>query len=73
MDLESQKSIRHGLQDSRREGLTNFVNELMPILLSEGYSFEDLLHALANWTSSKPQFTEVLIHLEKATLSAGKN
>lgn len=44
MDLESQKGIRHGLQDTRRDGLTKFINELMPIILSEGYSFEDLLH-----------------------------
>lgn len=45
------------------------MNELMLILISEGYTLKDLLHALANWTSEYPQFDEVLGHLEKATRS----
>ncbi len=67
MDFESLARIRDRLRDSRREGLTLFVNEFMPVLLSEGYSLEDLLHALANWTFEQPGLDKkVLFHLEKA-------
>ena len=72
MDLESLKGIRHGLQDSRRNGLTQYVREFMSVLNSEGYTFEDLLHALANWASEKPQLEEVAGHLENATQSVKK-
>ena len=34
MDLESLAGICHGLEDCRREGLTKFVNEFMPVLFS---------------------------------------
>ncbi|MEH1920595.1 hypothetical protein [Nostoc sp.] len=61
MDLESLAGIRHGLQDSRRDGLTEFFHEFMLVLLSEGYSFEDLLHAIANWASEQPRLDELAI------------
>ncbi|MEH1788834.1 MAG: hypothetical protein V7L23_25460 [Nostoc sp.] len=67
MDFESLAGIRHGLQDCRRQGLTQFFNEFMPVLTSEGYSFEDVLHALANWAAEQPRLEEVVGHLEKAT------
>ncbi|OKH14840.1 hypothetical protein NIES592_08155 [Fischerella major NIES-592] len=67
MDLESLAGIRHSLQDSRRDGLTLFMNEFMTVLLSEGYTFEDLLHALANWASEQPRLEEIVGYLEKAT------
>lgn len=67
MDFESIRGIRHGLQDSRRQGLTLFLNEFMLVLMSEGYTFEDLLHALANWANEQPRLEEVVGHLEKAT------
>jgi hypothetical protein len=67
VDFESLAGIRHRLQDSRRQGLTLFLNEFMTVLVSEGYSFEDLLHALANWASDQPRLDEVVGHLEKAT------
>jgi hypothetical protein len=66
MDLESLAGIRYGLKDCRREGLTQFFKEFMPVLLSEGYSFEDLLHAIANWASEQPRLEKVVGHLEKA-------
>jgi hypothetical protein len=67
MDFESLAGIRHGLEDCRRRGLTQFFNEFMPVLVSEGYTFEDVLHALANWASEQPRLDEVVGHLEKAT------
>lgn len=67
MDLESLAGIRHGLKDSRRDGLTLFMNEFMTVLLVLGYTFEDLLHALANWASEQPRLEEVVGYLEKAT------
>ena len=67
MDLESLAGIRHGLQDHRRQGLTEFLNEFMVVLVDEGYRFEDLLHAAANWASERTGLEEVVGHLEKAT------
>lgn len=72
MTPESNRGIRHSLQDSRRDGLTKFIEELMPILQSEGFTIEDLLHSLANWLSSKPHLEEVSGYLEKATESMSK-
>ncbi|MEH1908781.1 MAG: hypothetical protein V7L05_28145 [Nostoc sp.] len=66
MDLESIRGIRHGLEDCRRSGLTQFFNEFMPVLFSQGYSFEDLFSALANWADNQPRLEEVVGHLEKA-------
>ncbi|MHC5820066.1 MAG: hypothetical protein ACYT04_30410 [Nostoc sp.] len=66
MDLESLAGIRHGLQDHRRQGLTQFLNEFMTVLVSEGYTLEDLLHAVANWADEQPRLEEVVGHLEKA-------
>ena len=66
MDLESKNGIRHGLQDFRRDALSKFIDELMPILKSEGYTLEDLLHALANWSSKQSQFDDIVGYLEKA-------
>ena len=67
VDLESLRGIRNGLQDCRRAGLTLFVNAFMTVLLSEGYSFGDLLFALTNWASEQSRLEEVVKHLEKAT------
>ncbi|MEH1780397.1 MAG: hypothetical protein V7L26_15020 [Nostoc sp.] len=67
MDLESLTGIRHGLEDHRRDGLTQFFNEFMTVLLGQGYTFEDLLHAAANWASERTGLEEVVGHLEKAT------
>ncbi|MBN3945931.1 MAG: hypothetical protein HWQ38_05350 [Nostoc sp. NMS7] len=66
MDLESIRGIRHGLEDCRREGLTKFLNEFMPVLFSQGYTFEDLLSALANWADEQARFERAVGHLEKA-------
>ncbi|MHC5717364.1 MAG: hypothetical protein ACYTX0_35930, partial [Nostoc sp.] len=67
MDFESIRGVHNGLKDHRRLGLTQFINEFMVVLLSEGYSFEDLLHALANWADNQPRLEEVVGYLEKAT------
>ncbi|MEH2467834.1 hypothetical protein [Nostoc sp.] len=66
MDLESITGIRHGLQDCRRDGLTQFLNEFMKVLIAEGYTFEDLLDAITNWASEKLEFEDVVKHLEEA-------
>jgi len=66
MDLESLTGIRHGLKDHRREGLTRFFNEFMTVLVAEGYTFEDLLHAAADWASERTELEEVAGYLEDA-------
>lgn len=68
MDLESQKGIRHGLQDARRDGLTKYVREFLSISESEGYSLQDLLYALANLTSDQ-NLHLTTEHLENAAQS----
>ncbi|MEH2177411.1 hypothetical protein [Nostoc sp.] len=67
IDSEQQASIRTALRDSRREGLINFVEEFITLLAQEGYSFQDLLEALAGWgyrQQSPPD--EVIRYLEDA-------
>ena len=66
LNLETLAGIRHALEDSRREGLTSFINQFMVLLVAEGYKFEDLLHALANWADEQSGLDEVVKHLESA-------
>ncbi|MFN6472577.1 MAG: hypothetical protein RMY36_023290 [Nostoc sp. SerVER01] len=66
MDLESLAGIRHGLQNCRRDGLTQFFNEFMTVLIAEGYTFEDLLDAITSWASDKLELEDVVKHLEDA-------
>jgi hypothetical protein len=46
--MEYEKKIRLTLQGFRRQALTQFMGEFVQILDDEGYTFEDLLNALAN-------------------------
>ncbi|WP_375491131.1 hypothetical protein [uncultured Nostoc sp.] len=67
IDSEQKISIRNALRDSRREGLINFVEDLIGLLDEEGFSFQDLLEALAGWgyrQQSPPD--EVIRYLEDA-------
>ncbi len=59
-------AIKYALQDYRREALTRFLSELIPILRQEGYTYEDLLVALSNWTDQQLGFREAVKHLEEA-------
>ncbi len=69
IDSEQQTSIRTALRDSRREGLINFMEDLIELLHQEGYSFQDLLEALAGWGYRQQSPTdEVIRHLEDAAL-----
>ncbi|MFN6474351.1 MAG: hypothetical protein RMY36_032360 [Nostoc sp. SerVER01] len=66
MDFESLAGIRHGLQDCRRDGLTQFFNEFMTVLIAEGYTFEDVLDAITSWAAKTPELEDVVKHLEDA-------
>jgi hypothetical protein len=55
IDSEQKISIRTALRDSRREGLINFVEDLIGLLEQEGYSFQDLLEALAGYCYRLPE------------------
>jgi hypothetical protein len=69
IDDEEKDSIRNALQNSRREGLAIFLEEFMGLLAQEGFSFPDLLEALASWSFRrrlKPN--SVIKHLEDASL-----
>ncbi len=69
IDSEQQLHIRTALRDSRREGLIKFVGEFISLLELEGFSFQDLLEALAAWMfRQRPNPDEVIKHLEDAAL-----
>jgi len=67
IDSEQKSHIRTALRDSRREGLINFVEEFITLLAQEGFSFQDLLEAIAGW-GYRQQLPpdEVIRHLEDA-------
>lgn len=81
IDSEQKISIRNALRDTKREGLINFVEDLIGLLDEEGFSFQDLLEALAGWGyRQQPPTDEVIRHLEDAvselyhlTTNQGKN
>ena len=64
--MENTEGVRHTLQDLRREALTRFMGELIPLLRQEGYTYEDLLIALTNWTDQQMGLAEAVKHLEEA-------
>ncbi|MFN6472595.1 MAG: hypothetical protein RMY36_023380 [Nostoc sp. SerVER01] len=66
MNLESLAGICHGLQDCPHDGLTQFFNEFMTVLIAEGYTFEDLLDAITSWASDNLELEDVVKHLEDA-------
>lgn len=72
MQIESLTGIRHALEDHRRKALTDFIKEFMPVLISEGYSFEDLVNALADWADEQ-KLNSVVGYLEKAAQEVSKN
>lgn len=69
IDSEQQTHIRTALRDSRRDGLIKFVGEFITLLELEGFSFQDLLEALAAWMfRQRPNPEEVIKHLEDAAM-----
>lgn len=66
--MENTEAIRQTLQDFRREALTKFMLELLKVLKQEGYTFEDLLEAIANIVHSSPELsdTNAACYMEKA-------
>ncbi|MBN3951948.1 MAG: hypothetical protein HWQ38_37980 [Nostoc sp. NMS7] len=74
IDSEQQLCIRTTLRDCRREGLIKFVEEFITLLEQEGFSFQDLLEALAAWMfRQRPNPEEVIKHLEDAALELHRN
>ncbi len=67
IDQEEKEPIRNVLRNSRREGLAIFLEEFMELLVQEGFSFQDLLEALASWSfRRKLNPSSVVKHLENA-------
>ena len=46
-------SIRHAIEDIKSEALEKFVAELMSELLRQGFTFTEVLDALATWTNGR--------------------
>jgi|GEM_PF-6273558 len=57
-------SIRHLIEDIKSEAIEKFVAELMTELLRQGFTFADVLDALATW-SSELRADEVVKKLEE--------
>ncbi len=66
MSMENTEAIRHALQDCRREALTKFMGEFIFLLQQEGFSYKDLLDAIADWSNEQPGLENVVNHLEAA-------
>ncbi|MFN6535500.1 MAG: hypothetical protein RM021_003900 [Nostoc sp. EkiNYC01] len=64
--MDYNQELRVTLQDFRRQALTQFIHEFMRILISEGYTFEDLLDAITSWVALNPELEDVVKHLEEA-------
>ena len=43
-------SVRHAIEDIKSEALEKFVAELMSELIRQGFTFADVLNALAGWS-----------------------
>ncbi|MEH2384881.1 MAG: hypothetical protein V7K14_03615 [Nostoc sp.] len=73
IDSEQQAHIRTALRDSRREGLIKFFDEFITLLEQEGFSFQDLLEAIAAWMFQQRQNpVEVIKHLEDAAMELSR-
>lgn len=66
MNSEFEKTIASTLEDCRAEALAKFMAKLIGILERNGYTFADLLDALACWAYTQTDYREVVQHLEKA-------
>ncbi|MEH1808416.1 hypothetical protein [Nostoc sp.] len=72
-DSEQQAHIRTALRDSRREGLIKFFDEFITLLEQEGFSFQDLLEAIATWMfRQRPNPEQVIKHLEDAAMELSR-
>ena len=61
-----QQSIRNALRDTRIEALTLFLGDFIKLLVSEGFSLEDLLDALVKTLEQKTVPDSAIKHLEEA-------
>ena len=60
-------NFRTMLKQLRIKALTQLLAaSLIPDLEAEGFSFSDLLLALAEWADTNPQWRDAVYHLEQA-------
>ena len=66
-------SVRQRLEEIKSEILEKFVAEMMTELLRQGFTFADMLDALATWSeNTQPdEVTRCLEELVKATKEVG--
>lgn len=70
IDSEQKTAIRTALQDFRQQGLKNFVDEFLVLLQQEGFSFNDLLVALASLAHGQKNSQMLVRFLEDAATEA---
>ncbi|MFN6559991.1 MAG: hypothetical protein RMY28_009305 [Nostoc sp. ChiSLP01] len=59
-------SFRAILKQLRIKALTELISILIPDLEAEGFSFPDLLLALAEWSENSPTWRNAAYYLEQA-------
>ncbi|MCC5639294.1 hypothetical protein LC593_26410 [Nostoc sp. CHAB 5844] len=72
MDKEAKTSIANALDEAKAVALAEFMGDFIGILEQKGYSFSNLLDALAEWAGKQTKYREVLQYLEKASDEAFK-
>lgn len=63
---DEKQVIGDALRQSRREGLSVFVEQFIALLAQENFSLEDLLQAIASWLHRTEGDVEIIRHLEDA-------
>ncbi|MFN6572347.1 hypothetical protein [Dendronalium sp. ChiSLP03b] len=58
--------ISNKLRDYKIHALANFVQDIIPLLEAEGFSFNDFLLALSSWAQNQPQWQDSAFYLEQA-------
>lgn len=58
--------LTRSLEECRRQALTEFLSDFMDLLIEQGFTLEDLLDALANWTYQQGELEEVVKCLEQS-------
>lgn len=55
------------VESAQQESITVLVKELMTLLLENGFTFRNLVEAVADYADSQPELEPALGHLEEAS------
>ncbi len=66
LDLRTQYEVRYTIQDAKSKIVLMFMEQIIAIASEEGFSLEQILEALAEYTSSHPRYKKAERHLNLA-------